>query len=551
MVNTENLIKQNEYLTEQVKRQTQEAQLHLDRMTALNQVAATVSQSLDLDKTLETALDAVTRVCHAEAGGISLIDERTSEVVLRAQLGWENDFVSAAPMRIPTGAGMSGIVVQRDEVLVVNNLDGSFDFAIPRFKDEPFQSLAMAPMHARGKIIGILSIMSHQTHAFDTPTIDILRTVADTVGVALDNARLYKQSLEDRNRLKAILRSSADGIIATDQSGEVRMINPSAERMLGVTSQAVLNETLRSAPIPDALREPLRVALSSRDESPEKSFEVRMGDDRFVLVFVSPVWDDYTTLTETDQDGWVIVLHDVTHLRAAEEVKAQFIQAAAHDMRNPVGVTMTSLGTLQSIIEDEMAQEVIEVALSGVNRLQKLIDDLLHLERIENGYVFNKDDIDITEIIYEVKAQMAPLAAERDQSCQVEIQNELGYVYADAHWISRALMNYVSNAVKYTAPGDEIIIRAFTKQDVVHIEVVDHGPGIPLDVQSRLFERFYRVQESSGERGTGLGLAIVRSVVEAHNGGVYMRSQVGEGSTFGMALPNPIAEQRKHERRRI
>ncbi|MEO0563646.1 MAG: GAF domain-containing protein, partial [Chloroflexota bacterium] len=257
MVNSENLILQNKFLTQEVERQTQEAQLHLDRMTALNVVASTVSQSLDLDRTLNTALEVVTGVCNAEAGGISLIDQQTNEVVMRAQLGWENDFVSSQPMRIPMGQGMSGICIDRDEVLVVNDLDGNFDFAVPRFKEEPFRSLAMAPMHARGKIIGILSIMSQTPSAFDTPTVDILRTVADTVGVALDNARLYKQSIEDQNRLSAILQSSADGIIATDQSGAVRMLNQSAERLLGISAEEAIDRALRDTPLPPALGEPL------------------------------------------------------------------------------------------------------------------------------------------------------------------------------------------------------------------------------------------------------------------------------------------------------
>jgi PAS domain S-box-containing protein len=367
--------------------------------------------------------------------------------------------------------------------------------------------------------------------------VDLLRAVADTVGVALDNARLYQKSVENENRLSAILTSTADGIITTDQSGVIRMVNPSAERMLGIMSEDVEKKRLRDAPIPNELLEPLRLALSSRDESPEKSFQVSMPDKRALLIFVSPVWEGDNTLDPTAQDGWVIVLQDVTHLRQAEEMRAEFIQAAAHDMRNPLGVTLTSLGTLQAFVTDELALEVIEVAMSGVNRMQRLLDDLLHLERIENGYRFNIDDIDITEIIYEVYAQSRPLIEQRNQTHEIDIQGNLGYVSADSHWIIRSLINYTSNANKYTQEGSKITIRAFKKENFVHIEVIDNGPGIPLDVQSRLFERFYRVKDNNTERGSGLGLAIVKSVIEAHGGGVYMHSKVGEGSTFGMALP--------------
>ncbi|MEL6150654.1 MAG: ATP-binding protein [Chloroflexota bacterium] len=537
MPEMKNLILENQLLSEEVKRQTKEVQGHIDRMTAMNEVANTVSQSLDLDRTLNRALEVVTRVVRAAAGGISLIDEATDEVVLRAQLGWEQDFVSHKPMRVPAGKGMSGIVIASDSVLVVNDLDETKDLAVPRFKQEPFRSLAMAPMHARGEIIGILSIMSQRENAFDDDVVDLLSAVADTVGVALDNARLYQKSVENENRLSAILQSTADGIITTDQSGVIRMVNPSAERMLNITAADVEEKRLRDAPIPPALLDPLRLALSSRDESPEKSFQVTTPNNRALLIIVSPVWEGDNTLDPTAQDGWVIVLQDVTHLREAEEMRAQFIQAAAHDMRNPLGVTMTSLGTLQSITTDELALEVIDVALSGVNRMQRLLDDLLHLERLENGYQFNMEDIDIAEIIHEVCAQSKPLNEERNQTQELDIQGQPGRILADAHWIGRALTNYTGNATKYTPDGGQIIIRVFQKQNFVHIEVIDDGPGIPLDVQSRLFERFYQVKDNNTARGSGLGLAIVKSVVEAHGGGVYMRSKVGHGSTFGMALP--------------
>jgi len=534
----EDLILENRYLTEKVKRQTQEVQAHIDRMVAINQVASMVSQSLDLDRTLQNALKVVTNVIGADGGGISMIDPKTGEVVLQAQLGWNQNFLNP-PMRVPLGVGMSGWVIEKDRVLVANDLSepGDIPIAIKSFTDEAFGSIVMAPMHARSKIIGIISMMSKQKDSFSEPIVDLLRAIADTVGIALDNARLYQQSVENESRLSAVLQATTDGIITTDQGGIIRTVNPSAERLLSVRAQETCKRPLHEAPIPKTLSEPLRAALSSREKSPEKSFQVNMEDGRVLLVFASPVAEENSTLSDNVYDGWVIVLQDVTHLREAEEARAQFIQAAAHDMRNPLGVTMTSLGTLQSITEDAIAQEVIGVALSGVNRMQRLLDDLLHLERIENGYAFTIDDVDITELIYECLAQVRPLLREKSQTYSVDIEPGLGIVQADAHWIGRSLTNYLSNANKYSPKRSHIILKAFEQQGFIHIEVTDNGPGIPLDVQSRLFERFYRAKDANTEKGSGLGLAIVKSALEAHNGSVYMRSKVGDGSTFGFTLP--------------
>src|SRR5579871_5055800 len=172
---------------------------------AINTVAASVSQSLDLSQTLQTALETVIATTEAEAGGISLIDPTSGDVVMRAQQGWIHDFVNQNPMRIPRGQGMSGRVIRTDDVVVENNLDGSQAIAVPRFYDETFRSIVMTPMHARGQIIGILSIMSYAPNRFDDDVIDVLRVISDTIGVALDNARLYETSLENQTRLNAIL----------------------------------------------------------------------------------------------------------------------------------------------------------------------------------------------------------------------------------------------------------------------------------------------------------------------------------------------------------
>src|SRR3954469_24270508 len=273
MVEYQNLLTQNRSLSDEVKRR-------VDHLAAINTVAAIVSQSLDLSETLQTALETVLTITEAEAGGISLIDEASGDVVLRAQKGWIHDFVNQNPMRVPSGAGMSGRLIRTDDVIIENDLDGSQDIAVPRFYDEAFRSIVMTPIHARGKIIGILSIMSFQPYRFDDDVISVLRVIADTVGVALDNAHLYETSLENQKRLGAILQSTADGIIATDCTGRVRLVNQAAAALLNLKAEQLLNIPLRSAPLPASIREALLFALSSRGES-SRSFLASLENGRF------------------------------------------------------------------------------------------------------------------------------------------------------------------------------------------------------------------------------------------------------------------------------
>jgi PAS domain S-box-containing protein len=532
MIDLQQLITQNRHLSEEVKRR-------VDQLAAINTVAASVSQSLDLNLTLQTALQAVLNITEAKAGGISLIDEEAGEIVLRAQQGWVRDFVKENPMRIPLGKqGMSWRVIASDNVIVNNDLNENEPLAVPQFHDEHFRSIAMAPMHARSKIIGILSIMSYKPNSFDESIVEVLSAIADTVGVALDNARLYEASIENQHRLSAVLHSTADGIITTDQNGRIRLVNYTAENLLEVGAHQLIGTPLRAAAIPQRIRDSLLFALSSRSEERNKAFRVDTESGRVLSVLVSPVYVESQAQPTAVTDRWVIVLQDVTHLREAEIARTQFIQAAAHDMRNPLGAALNSLTMLRRRINTPDAEvgEIIGIAETGISRIQDLLDDLLNLEQIQSGYGLNLEEVDIGELVYEVSAAIRPLVQEKSIDYRVDLKPGIPPLNVDRRWLTRAISNYLDNAIKYTTPGSQITLSLFINEPMLHIEVADNGPGIPVEQQARLFERFYRANAHSGIPGTGLGLAIVKSVAEAHGGGVYLQSSPDQGSVFGMTL---------------
>ncbi len=525
----QSLLIQNRLLTEEVKRR-------IDQLGAINTVAATVSQSLDLDKTLRTALKAVLDVIGVQAGGISLIDDRAGEVVLRAQQGWPHDFVDP-PMRIPLGRGMSGRVIAMDDVVVDNDMDGSENLAVPQFHEENFRSIVMAPMHAHGKIIGILSIMSTQPNSFSNEIINMLKAVADTVGVAIDNARLYETTSEHETRLNAIFHTTADGLIATDRNGLISMINRSAAMIFDVDAEKLIGTPLREAPLHPRIRESLLYALSSHTRE-SKSFQATLENGKLVSVIISPVFFESQVEQQHESDGWLIVLQDISHLREAEVKRAEFMRAAAHDMKNPLGVTMSSLHMLEDYYatNDATAKEIIRIALNGVQRLQGLINDLLQIEQLESGIGIQKSEVDLAALIPETLNEVKPIFQEKHISTNLDIADGLPRIQGDSRWLKRAIINYLDNAAKYTPAGGSITLKAFGNAPQVHIEITDNGQGIPTEAQGRLFERFYRAATDEKIQGSGLGLAIVKSIAEAHDGSVYVRSELGKGSTFGMIL---------------
>ncbi len=530
-----NLLMHNQKLTVEIQRR-------VDQLAAINTVAAVVSQSLDLNATLQTAMDAVLSVISVEASGISLIDERAGELVLRAQRGWKKDFVTT-PMRIKLGHGMSGHVIATNEVVVTGDVSKDPRLVVPAVAEENIQAMAMAPMHARGKLIGVLSVMSYRPYDFDEQEISVLRAIADQVGVALDNAQLYETAHNQQMRLQAVLQSTADAIIATDENGVINLFNDAAERLFALRADETLGQTLGSIALPAELQSGLGRALAERADETMRHFDFALDTGYFLSAVISPV-SAYPHLMGESKNGWVIVFQDITYLKEAERARIHFIQTAAHDLRNPLGVTLSALTMLQKSWKEPTAldKEVFGIALRGVNRMQDLIDDLMHLEKIESGVDLRREPIDMAALIENCAQDIGPSLADHDQHLQLHIASDLPPLVGDAGWMMRALANLLNNAHKYTPDGGQIVVSAYAEADPdgghMVIAIQDDGPGIPLEAQGRLFERFYRVRQAENKaQGTGLGLAIVKSVAEKHQGYVTVQSAPGQGSTFTMVLP--------------
>jgi len=523
--------RRNRSLADEIKRQT-------GQIAAINTVTTAVSQSLDLNVTLQTALEAVLSVIPVDSSGISMIDEAAGELVLRAQRGWRKDFVKATPMRIKLGQGLSGLAITNDEIVITGDPTNDPRMAVPAFLEEQIKAQLLAPMHAHGRVVGILSVMSHTPYQFDDDEIKIVRAIADQVGIALDNARLYESVREQQSRLQAILQSTADVIIAVDSAGKINLMNQAARTLFTLDVDALIGRHLRDTTLPSVLVDELCQTIDSSATAPH-AFEVLLDNGRFLAGVTTPVYMQ-AQLNEQRSEGWVAVLQDITHMKEAERARWQFFQTAAHDLRNPLGVTLSALTMLHKNWKNPTSteQEVFNIAITGIDRMQALIDDLLNLERIESGVDFNHDQIIIPELVERCAIEMTPVLQQREQTLQLAVDRALPPFYGDENWLYRALVNLISNAHKYTQMGSTITIRAEKRGADLALQVEDNGPGIPLEAQARLFQRFYRVPDKEKKiQGTGLGLAIVKSVAEKHDGQASVASQPGQGSTFAMIMP--------------
>ncbi|MDW8297909.1 MAG: ATP-binding protein [Anaerolineae bacterium] len=523
---------------EMLKRQT-------DQLLAINNVITAAANSPGLEHTLNAALEAVLKVVPLDASGISLIDHETNELVMYAQRGWRRDFTTE-PMRVKLGEGLSGLVINNGTPVITGDLSDEPRLQVKAFLEEHVKAMALLPMHARGRVVGVLSVMSRSPYNFSDSEVNILQVIADQVGLAIDNALLVESVRAQQQRLEAILHATGDAIIATDERGVINVVNHAARRLFGENSK-LLGESLCEAAFLPAIRERLCNAIQLN--ATERNFEVLLSNKQYLLCEVAPI----PANKQGAEPSWVVVFRDITHLKRAEQARLDFIQTAAHELRNPLSVTLSALHMLGKQWEDRLTEsdrEIFEIAFRGIGRMQDLIDDLLNLEHIESGVGMRFEPINVFEMVMRCANDMRPMLANKKQSLIVETQENIPPFMGDERWLTRALMNLISNAHKYTQEGGQIIVRAQHrtmqgKPELV-LQVQDNGPGIPREAQRHLFDRFYRVRSVEDKTiGTGLGLAIVKSVVEQHKGRVTVYSELplfstlwqNKGTTFSIILP--------------
>lgn len=346
--------------------------------------------------------------------------------------------------------------------------------------------------------------------------------------------RTVDEITDEKNRIRAILHSMADGVVAVDGSGRVLLVNPAVERALGITEEASrgkdIVEVVRHYDFERYLKEALRNQQELRRE-----IQVLTPDPRIFSV-------QFTPLKGSDRGGVVALFRDVTERRQLEQMRNDFVANVSHELRTP----MTSIkGFLETLLDGalddrEAAEHFLNIMSTETDRLTRLIDDLFALSNIENRKILpKKEPLALGELIMKVASILGQSAGDKNINLDTVIAADVPAVSADGDMLTRVVINLVDNAIKYTPVGGKVTVETGSVGDRAYIRVKDTGIGIPEESIPRVFERFYRVDRARSREcgGTGLGLAIVKHVLEVHGGSIEVSSRIGQGSVFTAYLP--------------
>jgi two-component system phosphate regulon sensor histidine kinase PhoR len=360
--------------------------------------------------------------------------------------------------------------------------------------------------------------------------------VADAVAEERRHAAALEARIEaidaERRHLAAVLAAMGEGVLVVDEDRHVVLANPRLRELFAAPA-ALEGRSLLEAVRDQRIVEALEAALASGDT---QLLEVAIGPapERHLRFSVAPF------PSATERAGAVGVFRDVTDVRRGEAARRDFVANASHELKTPLTAIRGFAERLADAeLPDTAAKQAVETILGNARRLGAIVDDLLELSRIESGSVpVRAETVAVGELLARLLRDLDPRL--RAGELEVEVDAAPLRVRGDRRGLEHVLANLLDNAIKYTPPGGEIVVRVLAPApDRVRIEVEDTGPGIPRKDLPRIFERFYRVDpgRSRQQGGTGLGLAIAKHWLQAMGGQITVESQLGHGTCFRIDLP--------------
>ncbi|MBN1565521.1 MAG: GAF domain-containing protein, partial [Anaerolineae bacterium] len=560
-----------EELDQRVQERTRELESERQHISTLYQITTELATSLDMEKLLGRALEMVADAVGASQGAILAVDPIANRLFFRAVMGWHevfNEEGEGPSLRL--NEGLAGWAIQQRQGLIVEDVQEDPRWLRLSAADDIPRAAMIAPIESTEDILGVMMLFSETPDAFSQDQLRLVTAAASQVANAMNNAELYTLIRDQAERLGAMLReqqveatkseaildSVADGVMVADQTGHVIVFNQAATRILRIPATNVIGRptthitglygtgtTRWAATVERWMADP-----TAYEQGNVLDEEIHLEDERIINVRLAPVQMGDQFL------GTVSIFRDITREVEVDRLKSEFVATVSHELRTPMTsikgyADLLLLGAAGGISEQQ--QRFLETIKQNADRLSTLVNDLLDISRIDQGRMelrFNMVEVD--DLLTAMAGHVRERAEDEKRPMNVTVEPLADphlSVWGDYEKISQILTNLVDNAFSYTPVGGLITLSA-ARNDAgnVVLKVADTGIGIPPEHTDRIFERFFRGDESHDlvmdTPGTGLGLAIVKELVEVHRGTIWFESELGQGTTFFVELPARAAE---------
>ncbi len=527
-------------------------QRSIEQLLTLANIGRVLTSSIDVEKICELVLSNLIVVTRVHAGVVILNDFKTGAPRIMAQVGYATPIAEVGKLM---EHGILRHVENSGAPWRVEDAAQETDYF--SLLDESASQLA-APIILNDETRGLILVESTQPRAFTEEDVYFVTQVANQAVIAIENARLFSDIIEGRDRLQVLLDAMEEGIILVDSNGVVAQANPRID-LIGLTPQQVIGRSLQSL-----LRDPeLRFVEAAGFESTDMGLrfaEMLYEEDQhlpinyilrqenvlsYIRRQVIPIYDQNRAVM-----GQLLVFYNKTQEEELAKTREDMSRMIVHDLRSPLTAVTTSLKLLQDYVPKDaefyqLVQTLTDTSSRAIRKLLVRVDSILDVAKMQSGQMaLEREIVDLSWLTSSVRQELEPLAKEISVQIKVEIPETLPPLNIDADKVERVILNLVDNALKYTPSNSSVVVRATeTESDKVpnghvRIEVLDRGPGIPDDYKDHLFDQFVQVDgRKKVRRGVGLGLTFCRLVVEAHDGRIWIEDREGGGSAFVFTMP--------------
>ena len=350
--------------------------------------------------------------------------------------------------------------------------------------------------------------------------------MADYAVIAIENARLYASATSDRNKLETILTNIQDGVIVLDVDQRFILVNQTARSAFNL-GDANLNGKLFS----DTVQKPelLDLLQTPGSEHYPNQCEVELDDGRVFSAQLTPI-------TEV---GTAITFHDITYHKKLDRLKNDFVSTISHDLRSPLTAILGYIELLDRAGPvNDLQRDFIHRVQASVHSITSLVNDLLNLGRIESGFDTRKETIAIGSILDEALDMFSENMKNKKIQLTRNIPEKIPQLFGNPIQIRQMIDNLIDNGIKYTPEGGKVKIEIQVDGNQLILVIADSGCGIPSLDLPYIFDKFYRASNATSDvPGTGLGLSIVKSIVENHQGRIWVDSTQDKGTTVTVVFP--------------
>lgn len=558
-----------------------------NQFAILNAVGSSLRETLDLTQVIDRTWRTMSALIGADLYSIALIDgdhpqTRVVQVIVHNDSeNWRSAAVD--PLRIEDGRSspddFTRWVMDHGRSLEISERNIHFASRHDLVPPDPLPAAWLGvPLQTVDETIGALVLQRFPPNrSFNRWSQEVLLAVAGQVSAAIQNARLYRetvrlynqtdQALADRvKQLQALLDSMHEGVLMVNPKGRIVLVNNVAAEMIGRPAESLerqlLNipqDALKLGHSPENLDNLLR--RLQHEQVPESAlftFETAPTNDaqaakrRFIERMEAPVFAANSQII-----GWLMLFRDVTEEQELEAQRSDLTRMIVHDLRNPVTTFISNMHLVDMLIPTnaglEGAREAVQDARQSSYDMLDMVDSLMDINRMEAGqFVIEAEAMNMANMIKSVVNRLEVLAVQRQIRLTQQIDLDLPLAWGDEDIIRRVLVNLIDNALKYTPSLGYVHCRAVLEpaesdhhEPGVRCTVTDTGPGIPEGYRDQIFNRFARTNVGGARvRGTGLGLSFCKLAVEAHNGRIWMEPHLAGGSKFIFTLPGiPILSE--------